>query len=102
MKAVTASYATSLLIAKHSRPFIESDFIKECLIEAVKSFGNSLTLVEVASILLNKKTVAPRIFNIACSEEEKLKSLLASCNYFSLCLDENIDNRHVSQLNIFI
>jgi len=102
IKAVTASYAISLLIAKHSRPFIEGDFIKECLIEAVKSFGNSLTLAEVASIPLSKKTVASRIFNIACSIEEKLKSLLASCSYFSLCLDESTDNRHVSQLSIFI
>ncbi|KAL6421117.1 hypothetical protein ACFW04_014112 [Cataglyphis niger] len=59
-KAVTASYAISYLIAKHSKPFTEGEFIKECLIEGVKSFGNSLILAE-ASISLNKKTVAARL-----------------------------------------
>ena len=39
---------------------------------------------------------------IACSIEEKLKSLLATCTYFSLCLDESTDVRHVSQLSIFV
>ncbi|KYN03211.1 General transcription factor II-I repeat domain-containing protein 2A, partial [Cyphomyrmex costatus] len=101
IKAVTASYAISLLIAKHSRPFTEGDFIKKCLIEAVKSFGNSLTLAEAASIPLTNMTVASRIHSIASSIEEKLKCLLASCSYFSLCLDESTDNRHISQLGIF-
>jgi len=36
-----ASYAISLFIAKYSKPFIEGDFIRECLIEAIKSFSNS-------------------------------------------------------------
>ncbi|XP_024880519.1 general transcription factor II-I repeat domain-containing protein 2B-like [Temnothorax curvispinosus] len=101
VKAVTASYAISLLIAQHSKPFMEGNFIKECLIEAVKSFGNSLTLAEAASIPLTKKTVAARITDIACSIEEKLKFLLDSCAYFSLCLDESTDIGHVSQLSIF-
>ncbi|XP_070171334.1 protein FAM200C-like [Polyergus mexicanus] len=101
-KAVTASYAISHLIAKHSKPFTEGAFVKECLIEAVKSFGNSLTLAEATSIPLNKKTVAARVTHIAYSIEEKLiKDLLATCSYFSLCLDESTDNRHVSQLSIF-
>ncbi|XP_070170889.1 general transcription factor II-I repeat domain-containing protein 2-like [Polyergus mexicanus] len=100
-KAVTASYAISHLIAKHSKPFTEGEFVKECLIEAVKSFVNSLTLAEATSIPLNKKTVAARVTHIAYSIEEKLKDLLATCSYFSLCLDESTDNRHVSQLSIF-
>jgi len=72
-KAVTASYSTSHLIAKNSKPFTEGEFVKECLIEAVKSFGNSLTLSEASSIPLSKKTVASRIIHIASSLEEKLK-----------------------------
>ncbi|KAG5321683.1 GTD2A protein, partial [Pseudoatta argentina] len=31
----------------------------------------------------------------------KLKYLLASCSYFSLCLDESTNNQYVSQLSIF-
>jgi len=100
-KALTASYAISNLIAKNSKPFSEGKFIKECIIAAVKSFGNSLTLEEAASIPLSDKTVKSKIDDIASSLEKKLKSLLASCSFFSLCLDESTDNRHVSQLSIF-
>ncbi|XP_067215683.1 protein FAM200A-like [Linepithema humile] len=100
-QALAASYAISNLIAKNSKSFCEGNFIKECLIAAVKSFGNSLTLEEATSIPLTDKTIKSRIDNIASSLEQKLKSLLESCSFFSLCLDESTDNRHVSQLNIF-
>jgi len=60
-----------------------------------------LTLQEAASIPLSANTVKSRINCIASSLQEKLKSLLESCSYFSLCLDESTDNRHVSQLSIF-
>jgi len=60
-----------------------------------------LTLQEAASIPLSANTVKSRINCIASSLQEKLKSLLESCVYFSLCLDESTDNRHVSQLSIF-
>lgn len=101
VKALTASYAISNLIAKNFKPFTEGKFVKECLIAAVESFGNSLTLEEASSIPLSDKTIKTRIDDIACSLEKKLKSLLASCSFFSLCLDESTDNRHVSQLSIF-
>lgn len=91
-KATIASYSISHLISKHSKPFTEGEFVKECLIEAVKSFGNSLTLSEAISIPLSKNTVASRINHIASSIEEKLKSLLETCSYFFLCLDESTDN----------
>lgn len=95
-KALTASYAISNLIAKNSKPFTEGKFIKECLIAAVESFGNSLTLEEAASIPLSDKTVKSRIDDISSSLETKLKLLLKSCSFFSLCLDESTDNRHIS------
>ncbi|XP_067216876.1 protein FAM200A-like [Linepithema humile] len=85
-QALAALYAISNLIAKNSN--------------SVKSFGNFLTLEEATSIPLTDKTIKSRIDNIA-SLLEKLKSLLESCSFFSLCLDESTDNRHVSQLSIF-
>ncbi|KAG5335353.1 GT2D2 protein, partial [Acromyrmex heyeri] len=99
VKTLTASYAISNLITKNSKPFCEGEFVKECIIAAVESFGNSLTLEEAASIPLSDKTVKSRIDDIAYSLE--LKSLLASCSFFSLCLNESTDNRHMSQLSIF-
>ncbi|KYN16303.1 General transcription factor II-I repeat domain-containing protein 2A [Trachymyrmex cornetzi] len=101
VKALTVLYAISNLIAKNSKPFCEGEFVKECIIAAVESFGNSLTFEEATSIPLSDKTVKSRIDDIASSLQNKLKSLLASCSFFSLCLDESTDNRHVSQLSIF-
>jgi len=57
-----------------------------------------LTLEEIASIPLTK---VKKINEIISSLEKKLKSLLASYSFFSLCLDESTNNRHVSQLSIF-
>jgi len=100
-KAVAASYAISFFIAKHSRPFTEGEFIKKCIVETVKCFDNKVTCDEAASIPLSVQTVQRRVNNIASSIEDKLKFLLATCSYFSLCIDESTDNRHVSQLSIF-
>jgi hypothetical protein len=66
----------------------------------VESFGIS-SLEEAASIPLSDKTIKSRIDDIASSLEKKLQSLLKSCSFFSLCLDESTDNRHVNQLSIF-
>jgi len=60
-----------------------------------------LTVDKAVSIPLGHQTIGRRISNIVFSIEDKLKSLLATYSYFSLCLNEGIDNRHVSQLSIF-
>jgi len=100
-KSLIASYAISLLTAQNSKPFTEGSFVKNCIIEAVKAFGNSLTLEEAMSIPLSAKTITSRITDISNSVREKLRNLLKSCRYFSLCLDESTDIRHLSQLSIF-
>lgn len=101
-RAIRASYAISHLIAKHSKPFTDGVFIKECMLAAVKSFKNALTSKDINNIPLSRNMVKSRIVTIACSIEEKLRRLLDTCTYFSLCLDESTDIRHVSQLSIFI
>ncbi|XP_066592988.1 general transcription factor II-I repeat domain-containing protein 2B-like [Prorops nasuta] len=97
-----ASYDISLLIAQRGKPFVDGEFIKSCLLKAVNAFGGSLTVDDVLQIPLSDKTVASRVQVIAGSIKEKFKSLLQSCVYFSLYLDESTDNRHVSQLSIFV
>ncbi|KYN03873.1 General transcription factor II-I repeat domain-containing protein 2B, partial [Cyphomyrmex costatus] len=99
--SLQASYAVSLLIAQNSKPFTEGAFIKDCIIETVKAFGNSLTLEQAVNIPLSAKTVTSRIADINDSIGDKLQDLLKSCKYFSLCLDESTDIRHMSQLSIF-
>jgi hypothetical protein len=100
--AIRASYAISHLIAKHSKPFADGDFIKECMLAAVKSFKNALTSKDINNIPLSRKTVKSKIVTTACSIEEKLRRLLDKRTYLPPCLDESTDIRHVSQLSIFI
>ncbi|KAG5313996.1 GTD2A protein, partial [Acromyrmex insinuator] len=94
------SYAVSLLIVQNSEPFIEGVFVKNCIIEAVKAFDNSLAREKAMNIRFSARTVTPRIADISDSIRDKLQNLL--CKYFSLCLDESTDIRHMSQLSIFI
>lgn len=101
-KAVAASYAVSLLIGKNCKPFADGNLIKQCLIETIKAFGNNISLEEAKSISLSERTVARRIANMNESVENKIARLLNSCDYFSLCLDESTDNKHVSNLSIFV
>lgn len=102
VKATAASYDLSLLIAKNHKPFTEGNLIKQCIIEAVKSFDNNLTLAQAESIQLSRNTVARRISNINEALEDKLKTLLSTCEFFSLCLDESTDIKHISNLSIFV
>lgn len=50
--AVHASYALSELIAKHSKPCTERDFIEECLIKAAEIIcpGSMMTFQTISSI----------------------------------------------------
>ncbi|XP_066585611.1 general transcription factor II-I repeat domain-containing protein 2B-like [Prorops nasuta] len=69
-----ASYDISLLIAQRGKPFVDGELIKSCLLKAVNAFGGSLTVDYILQIPLSDKTVASRV----------------------------TDNRHVSQLSMFV
>lgn len=75
-------------------------FIKDCIRTTVIAFGN-IIILRINNIPLSRDTMRSRIIRIDCAIEEKLKLLLATCAYFSLCFDESTDVRHVNQINIF-
>lgn len=97
-EARNASYAISFLIAKNSKPFSDGTFIQKGLIETIKSFGGSITLeqAETIPLIVSRRTVTRRISDISVYFEQKLRALLNTCTYFSLCLDESTDRRHTS------
>jgi len=66
---IPTSLLVSLLIAQNSKPFIEDVFVKNCIIEAVKVFGNFLILEEAINIRFSA-----RITDINDSIRDKLKS----------------------------
>ena len=70
-KSLQASYVF-LFITQNFKPFTESVFVKNCIVEAVKAFDNSLTLEEAINIPLSAKTVTLRIVDINDSIRNKL------------------------------
>ncbi|KAG5344029.1 GTD2A protein, partial [Acromyrmex charruanus] len=66
--------AVSLLIAQNSKLFIEGVFVKNYIVEAVKAFGNSLTLEEAMNIRLSARIITSRIDDISDSIRDKLST----------------------------
>jgi hypothetical protein len=62
--AVKVSYVLSELIAKHSKPFTEGDFIKTCLIKTAEIICSG-NLKAFQNISLTRNTVAERITELA-------------------------------------
>ncbi|UYV84972.1 hypothetical protein LAZ67_X004156 [Cordylochernes scorpioides] len=70
--AVHASYVLSEMIAKHSKPFTEGDFIKECLIKAAEIVcpGSVKTF---QAISLSRNTVVERVTDMARNLNDQIK-----------------------------
>ncbi|XP_065654957.1 general transcription factor II-I repeat domain-containing protein 2-like [Hydra vulgaris] len=98
---VKASYNLAHLIAFHSRPFTDGEFIKNCLIktasvlcpEKINDFNN---------ISLSRNTVADRINDIATDLRSQLTKICKDVKAFSIAVDESTDVKDVAQLSVFI
>lgn len=88
--AVHASYVLSELIAKHSKPFTEGDFIKECLIKAgeIVCPGN---LKAFQTISLSRNTIAERVTDLTANLSDQIKAKSSTFESFSIACDESTD-----------
>ncbi|UYV74272.1 hypothetical protein LAZ67_11002772 [Cordylochernes scorpioides] len=87
--AVHASYVLLEMIAKHSKPFTEGDFIKECLIKAAEIVcpGSVKTF---QAISLSRNTVVERVTDMARNLNDQIKEKSSCFEAFSIACDENI------------
>ncbi|UYV65244.1 WHSC1L1 [Cordylochernes scorpioides] len=85
--AVHASYVLSEMIAKHSKPFTEGDFIKECLIKAAEIVcpGSVKTF---QAISLSRNTVVKRVTDMARNLNDQIKEKSSCFEAFSIACDE--------------
>ena len=98
---VHASYVLSELIAKHSKPFTEGDFIKECLIKAAEIVcPGSVKAFQVIS--LSRNTVAERVTDLARNLSDQIKAKSSNFEAFSIACDESTDIGGVAQLAMFL
>ena len=94
-------YVLSELIAKHSKPFTEGDFIRQCLIETAKIVcpGN---LKAFQTIALSRNTVAERVTYLAANLSEQIKAKSSSSESFSIACDESRVICGMAQLAVFL
>ncbi|UYV74131.1 GTF2IRD2 [Cordylochernes scorpioides] len=87
--AVHASYVLSEMIAKHSKPFTEGDFIKECLIKAAEIVcpGSVKTF---QAIYLSRNTVVERVTDMARNLNDQIKEKSSCFEAFSIACDESL------------
>ncbi|UYV64600.1 hypothetical protein LAZ67_3001273 [Cordylochernes scorpioides] len=94
--AVHASYVLSEMIAKHSKPFTEGDFIKECLIKVAEIVcpGSVKTF---QAIYLSRNTVVERVTDMARNLNDQIKEKSSCFEAFSIACNETCD----TDFNIF-
>jgi hypothetical protein len=100
-KATRVSYDVSLLLAKRMKPFSDGDFVKDCLIAAVKTICPE-RIEAFQNISLSSRTVCRRIEEMSNDVQDSMKSTLSKLVVFSLALDESTDVKDTAQLAIFI
>uniref|UniRef100_A0A3Q3RD36 HAT C-terminal dimerisation domain-containing protein n=1 Tax=Monopterus albus TaxID=43700 RepID=A0A3Q3RD36_MONAL len=97
-----ASYQLAWNIARAKKPYLEGEFVKKCLSDAVAILcpKNENLKRSVKDLQLSQHTIEQRITDN--SVETHLLSDLQKCRYFSIALDESCDVQDKPQLAIFI
>ncbi|UYV67078.1 hypothetical protein LAZ67_4003833 [Cordylochernes scorpioides] len=87
--AVHASYVLSEMITKHSKPFTEGDFIKECLIKAAE-IACPGSVKTFQAISLSQNTVVERVTDMARNLNDQIKENSSCFEAFSIACDESL------------
>ncbi len=95
------SYVLSHKLAKHSKPFSDGEFVKDCMVEAASILcPDNKTKFE--NVSLSRRTVTRRVEVIDEHLSDELLKRAADFTYFSIALDQSTDIRDTAQLLIFI
>ncbi|PNF14661.1 hypothetical protein B7P43_G11733 [Cryptotermes secundus] len=98
---VKASYVIAELIAKNSKCFSESEFLKECLVKTADIVCPDKVQI-FKNISLSRNTVAEKVDDIATNLSEQLLAKVERFTAFSIAVDESSDVSGVAQLAVFI
>ncbi|XP_051784546.1 general transcription factor II-I repeat domain-containing protein 2-like [Erpetoichthys calabaricus] len=98
---VRASFIVSEKIAKHSKPYSEGEFVKECLTAVTKVLCPEKSH-EMEKISLSRWTITRRIDEMASDIKLSIKNIASKFEAFSIALDESTDSNDTAQLAIFI
>ncbi|XP_069498922.1 general transcription factor II-I repeat domain-containing protein 2-like [Ambystoma mexicanum] len=101
ISSLRASFQVAKLIARTGRPFVEGEFVKECLLSVAKEMCPEKADL-FSTVSLSGPTLTRRIEEMGDNLYQHLQNLTNKRSYFSLALDESNDVRDSAQLLIFI
>ncbi|XP_069482603.1 general transcription factor II-I repeat domain-containing protein 2-like [Ambystoma mexicanum] len=101
ISSLRASFQVAKLIARTGRPFVEGEFVKECLLSVAKEMCPEKADL-FSTVSLSGPTLTRRIEEMGDNLYQHLQNLTKKLSYFSLALDESNDVRDSAQLLIFI
>ena len=99
--ATEASFVVAHNIAKHSKPFSDAEFVKQCIMDVAERVCPE-SKQKLEGVSLSRRTVARRIEAIDADLKSQLSDKVKSFNWFSLALDESTDIDDTAQLLIFV
>lgn len=99
--AVRASYRVAEIIAKHGRPFTDSELVKECVLAMVEEVCPEQKKM-FENVSLSARTCARRTEDLGTNLRQQLNDKAQSFTYFSLAMDESTDVSDTAQLLIFV
>ena len=88
-------------LAKHNKLFSDTEFVKECMLDAVDITCPEVR-TKIEAISRSRKTIVRRIGGIAQNLSEQLFEARKSFEWYSLALDESTDIEDTAQLLVFI
>ncbi|XP_067944841.1 general transcription factor II-I repeat domain-containing protein 2-like [Watersipora subatra] len=99
-----ASYQVAHILGKAMAPYNESETIKECMLNTVKTLFPDKKYIHEAiqEVQLSSKTTTNRMETIAEHLTKNVVNDLKECTAFSIALDESTDINDVAQLCIFV
>uniref|UniRef100_A0A8C8SQM6 SPIN-DOC-like zinc-finger domain-containing protein n=1 Tax=Pelusios castaneus TaxID=367368 RepID=A0A8C8SQM6_9SAUR len=101
ISSLRASFQVAKLIARTGRPFVEGEFVKECLLSVAKEMCPEKADL-FSTVSLSGPTITRRIEEMGDNLHQRLQNSSKKLCYFSLALDESNDVRDSAQLLIFI
>jgi hypothetical protein len=101
-----ASYAAANVIARHSKPFQEGEFLKEAWLACASSlfddFDNKDKIIQrIRDTPLSRNIIKERILKLAENVTDQQKMDISSASFISLCLDESTDVTKSACLTVF-
>ncbi|XP_013907438.1 PREDICTED: SCAN domain-containing protein 3-like [Thamnophis sirtalis] len=101
ISSLRASFQVAKLISRTGRPFVEEEFVKECLLSVAKEMCPEKTDL-FSTVSLSGPTITRRIEEMGDNLHQHLQNSSKNLCYFSLALDTSNDVRDSAQLLIFI